>query len=68
MKLSSLRSRADVTTNTGLFCIRNISKTMQSSGKKHAEHSLTHVNKTACEIWSKEPFGVDFVEIGSSVN
>ena len=22
------------------------------SGKKHAEHCLTHVKKTACEIWS----------------
>ena len=35
-----------------VFCIRNISKMMQTSGKKHAEHCLTHVNKTACEIWS----------------
>ena len=35
-----------------VFCIRNISKTMQTSGKKHAEHCLAHVNKTACEIWS----------------
>ena len=25
---------------------------MQTSGKKHAEHCLTHVNKTAWEIWS----------------
>ena len=52
MKLPSLRSHADVTTNTGFFCIRNISKTMQTSGKKHAEHCLAHVNKTAREIWS----------------
>ena len=24
----------------------------QTSGKKEAEHCLTHVNKTACENWS----------------
>ena len=29
----------------------NISKMKQTS-KKHAEHGLTHLNKTACEIWS----------------
>ena len=34
------------------FRIRNISKRKQTLGKKHAEHCLTHVNKTACEIWS----------------
>ena len=27
-------------------------KRKQTSGKKHVEHCLTHVNKTACEIWS----------------
>ena len=32
--------------------MRNISKRKQTSGKKHAEHCLTHVNKTVCEIWS----------------
>ena len=34
------------------FRIRNISKRKQASGKKHAEHCLRHLNKTACEIWS----------------
>ena len=34
------------------YCIRNIWKRKQASGKKHAEHCLTHPNKTACEIWS----------------
>ena len=34
------------------FCIRNISKRKQISGKTHAKHCLTHLNKTACEIWS----------------
>ena len=32
------------------FHIRNISKRKQASGKKHAEHCLRHLNKTACEI------------------
>ena len=27
-------------------------KRKQASGKKHAEHCLRHLNKTACEIWS----------------
>ena len=35
-----------------VFCISNISKTEQTSARKHAEHCLTHPNKTACEIWS----------------
>ena len=34
------------------FRIRNISRRKQASGKKHAEHCLRHLNKTACEIWS----------------
>ena len=34
------------------FCIRNISKRKQASGKKHVEHCLTHLNKTAGEIWT----------------
>ena len=34
------------------FHIRNISKRKQASEKKHAEHCLRHLNKTACEIWS----------------
>ena len=33
-----------------LFSIHNISKTKQTSAKKHTEHCLTHLNKTACEI------------------
>ena len=35
-----------------VFRIRNSSKRKQTSGEKHAGHCLTHVNKTACEIWS----------------
>ena len=35
-----------------VFCIRNISKRKQISGKTHAEHCWTHPNKAACEIWS----------------
>ena len=35
-----------------VFCIRNISKRKQASARKHTEHCLTHLNKTACEIWS----------------
>ena len=38
--------------NYRFFCIRNISKTKQISGKTHTEHCLTHLNKTAYEIWS----------------
>ena len=34
------------------FRIRNISKRKQASEKKHAEHCLRHLNKTACEICS----------------
>ena len=34
------------------FRIRNISRRKQASGKKHVEHCLRHLNKTACEIWS----------------
>ena len=52
MKLLSLRSRADVTTNTGFFAYVISRKRCKLQGKKHAEHCLTHVNKTACEIWS----------------
>ena len=50
MKLPSLRSRADVTTNTGF-----ISKRKQASGKKHALFPANpsielHVNRnTFCE-------------------
>ena len=35
-----------------VFCIRNISKTKQTSARKHTEHSLTHLIKTKCKIWS----------------
>ena len=30
----------------------NISKRKQTTGQKHVEHCLTHLNKTACNIWS----------------
>ena len=35
-----------------VFCIRDISKRKQASARKHTEHCLTHLNKTACKIWS----------------
>ena len=34
------------------FCICNISKRKQTSTRKHTEQCLTHLNKTACEVWS----------------
>ena len=34
------------------FCMRNISKMKQPSARKHTEHCLTDLNKTACEIWN----------------
>ena len=52
MKLPSLRSCADVTTKYRFFCICNISKTKQTSARKHTEHALTHLIKTTCKIWS----------------
>ena len=35
-----------------VFCIRNILKTKRTSARKHTEHSLTHLIKTTCKIWS----------------
>ena len=46
------RSPEDGLNKNVFFHMRNISKRKQTSGKKHAEHCLTHVNKTVCEIWS----------------
>ena len=46
------RSLEDALGKIDFFFIRNISKRKQASGKKHAEHCLRHLNKTACEILS----------------
>ena len=35
-----------------VFCIRSISKTKQTSERKHTEYCVTHLNKTAYKIWS----------------
>ena len=40
------------TSKIQVFCIRNILKTKQTSARKHTEHSLMHLIKTTCEIWS----------------
>ena len=34
------------------FCYGISQKGSKRQGKKHAEHCLTHQNKTTCEIWS----------------
>ena len=54
VRLPSLRSRTDETTNTGFFAqyLENEANVSKNNNKKNTEHCLIHLNKTACEIRS----------------